>query len=223
VRTARLVALRVGHSYDAVDYSSVLKRRNLKLKFAGQVCKAMSPFLSSLLANFFGSLLAGMVLALAGYFLITRKYQIVQPRQERIKEAILVCSLLIDELQDGKEFAESYLAGKPKEERLQMHAWDALKGSQAVRFLPIVCLEPILKAYSDLHVLEFLFRREEDAQLRDWETGNTGVSSGAVRLGKMIAKGVSNRLSRSQQNCAHAIRTLTGERERLKASLGIGG
>jgi hypothetical protein len=176
----------------------------------------MSEFVSSLLANFLGSLSAGIFLALAGYFLITRKYQIIQPLKERIREQILVCSLLIDELQDGEEFAESYLMGKHREERLRTHAWDALKGSQAVRFLPIGCLEPMLKAYFDLHALEYLFLKEEDAQMRDWEKGNTGVASGAARLGKMISKGVKTRLSRTQQSCADAVRALKEERDRLR-------
>jgi len=173
----------------------------------------MSAFASSLLANFLGSLFAGGLLAWAAYRLITRKYQIIQPRQERIREEILVCSLLIDELREGKEFADGYLTGKRPEERSQMHAWDALKGSQTVRFLPIGCLEPMLKAYSDLHVLEYLFLKVEDAQMNDWAIGNSGETSGAARLGKMISKGVRNRLSRSKQNCADAIQALTAERE----------
>jgi hypothetical protein len=125
----------------------------------------MGPFTSSLLANFFGSLLAGTVLATAAYFLITRRYEVIQPRQERIREEILVCSLLIDELQAGKAFADSYLGSGPRtKNRLQMHAWDALKGSRAVRFLPIACLGPMLKAYADLYMLEYMFLKVEDAQ-----------------------------------------------------------
>ncbi len=181
----------------------------------------MCEFVSSALANFLGSLFAGALLAWVGFLLITRKYQITQPRREKIKEEILVCSLLIDELQEGKEFVDSYLSGGPRsKERLQMHAWDALKGSQAVRFLPIDCLEPMLKAYGDLYALEYLFLKLEDAQLRDWETGNSGVASGAARLSKMINPGVNTRLSRSQKNCAEAVNALTEQKKRLTASLG---
>jgi hypothetical protein len=168
-----------------------------------------------MLANFFGSLLAGTCIALTGFVLITWRYQIFQPRQERIREQMLVCSLLIDELEDGKKFADDQLTKKTRGERLGMHAWDALKGSQAVRFLPLGCLEPMLKAYSDLRVIEYMYLREEDAHLTDIETGNSGPSARGARLGKVISKDVVFRLSRSQQNCADAIRALTAERERL--------
>jgi hypothetical protein len=179
----------------------------------------MNVFIYSLLANFFGSLLAGAVLAGIGYFFFTRRYQIIQPRQERVKEEILVCSLLVEELERGKEFADRRLSGSQTFERLQMHAWDALKGSQAMRFLPIGCLEPMLKAYADLYVLEYMFLKVEDAQMRDFESGNSGVTSGAARLSKMISDGVRTRLLRAQQNCGEAISALTAEREHLKISL----
>jgi len=183
----------------------------------------MCGFISSSLANFLGSLLAGGLLAWIAYVFITRKYQIIQPRRERIKEEILVCSLLIDELVDGREFADSYLGPGPRsKKRLQMHAWDALKGSQAVRFLPIGCLKPMLKAYGDLNVLEYMFLKVESAQLRDWETGNSGVASGAARLGKMISEEVKIRLARLRENCADAVSALTVERERLNSDLGSG-
>ncbi|HEY4739363.1 MAG TPA: hypothetical protein VIH76_02075 [Candidatus Acidoferrales bacterium] len=179
----------------------------------------MGSFTSSVLANFLGSLLAGTALALTGYYLITRRYQIIQPRQDRIKEETLVCSLLMGELERAKEFVDRRLTGMQTLERLQMHAWDALKGSQAIRFLPIGCLEPVLRAYSDLYVLEYMFLKVEDAQMKDFETGNSGVMSGAARLGKMISDGVRNRLLQAQKNCADAIGALASEAERLKASL----
>src|ERR1039458_137218 len=110
----------------------------------------MSEFASSLLANFLGSLFAGVLLALAIYYFVTRRLEIIRPRQERIKEQIQVCSLLIRELQACKEFVDDQLTVKRGQERLQMDTWDALKGSQAVRFLPLECLEPMLKVYADL-------------------------------------------------------------------------
>jgi hypothetical protein len=176
----------------------------------------MSVFWLSVLANFLGSLVAGAVLASIAYLLITRELEIIRPREERIAEQLMVCDLLIGELEKGQRFAQKYLIGGPHVERLEMHAWDALKGSQPLRFLPISCVRPVLKAYSDLYVLEHFFLSLEDAQMKEWTSGEATARSGAALLGKNISKGVALRLDRAQISCAEAATALRAERQRLQ-------
>jgi hypothetical protein len=177
----------------------------------------MNSFISATLANLIGSLLAGGLLAWGVFFFVTQKLEIVKPREERIREQLMVCDLLIGELNAGKEFASAYIAHTPTKERLQMHAWEAVKGSQAIRFLSVNCVQPILKAYADLYELEALFLAVEQAQMREWTTGDPAGKSRAALLGKQLALGVAIRLERVQKSCAEAMKVLTLERERLQA------
>jgi hypothetical protein len=177
----------------------------------------MPEFLSSSLANFVGSLLAGTILAVAIYCFVTRRLEIIQPRQERIEEEIMVCNLLIGELERAREFAAGYLRGPRPKERLHMHAWDALKGSRAMRLLPVRCLDSLLKAYGLLYELEYLFLKVEEAQMDAWAAGDESATSGLTLLGKKLSEGVRNRLALSQRNCEEAKRSMRAERDRLVA------
>jgi hypothetical protein len=177
----------------------------------------MGGFWSSALANFIGSLAAGVLLGVVAYFFVTRRLQIIQPRRERIGEQLMVCDLLIAELGKGLQFVKGYRRGAPIEERLEMHAWDALKGSQSLRFLPIDCVQPVLKAYAHLYVLEHFFLSVEKVEMKEWTSGDSRVKSGASRLGEKMAAPVAIRLARADEACTEAINALTAERDRLRS------
>jgi|SRR5579863_10496850 len=180
----------------------------------------MNSFWTSALANFFGSAAAGFIILIIGYRFITRNLEIMRPRRERLAEQELVCDLLVHELRQFcavVEAIETKSIPASKFPPLHTDAWETVKGSQSVRFLPIACLEPILSAYSGIYNLQRWLVKLEDAELREWTTDNPG-RAGAAILGKRIAGEFVLLALNTRQASERAIAALDDQKARSHSS-----
>ncbi len=181
----------------------------------------MSTFWSSFLSNFLGSLGAGVLVALLAFLFITYRLDIQKPRKERIGEQHLVCDLLIAELRDFHRIVAAVQNQELPADRfppLQTGAWEALKGSQAMRFLPLECLAALLGVYSRIYNLQRWMLRAEDLRMTAWTSGGGSAQTGASILVKQLAAEVAKLLLSTDKQCVHVIELLELAKRNLKFS-----
>lgn len=136
-------------------------------------------FSSSILANIVSDLVAGTLLAVGAYFLITYRLEVVRPLREIQMERKIICGLVASEI---KGFLAAFERMKDErfDARVDADTWEAIKGSQAVRSLPLKCLELVLRAYSGIYAVRHQLERIQMAELMSWSAdspqGQTGSS-----------------------------------------------
>ena len=164
----------------------------------------------SALPSFLGSLVAGVLITAGVYYLVTRKLEIIRPLRERRLEQAVVCRLLSREL-DQFRYSVGLFRDGLFETRIQTHAWEALKASQAVRFLPIHCLEPMLNAYSGIYTVNQWLERADMAEALSW----TVSGSGAGALMKKLRENALKLAQETDKDCKKAVEALQSEVKRL--------
>ncbi len=151
--------------------------------FAGSVGFLMTQeFWEAVISSFLGGVLAGVAIAFGVYRFVTRRFEILKPLAEKRAEQRVVCSIISRELDQFRYSADTLFPnGRFSEGRIEPHAWEALKGSQALHSLPVKLLEPILNAYSGIYFVNRLLDRMELAEMIDWSSPS---GSGAAQYVK---------------------------------------
>ena len=167
-------------------------------------------FWTSALANFVGSLVANSLVAAVVYYLVTYKLEIVRPLRERQLEQKTVCDLLARELDQFSFSVQDFSSGR-FETRIQAHAWEALKGSQAMRFLPVRCLEPVLNAYSGIYTAHQWLERADLADALSWAI----PGSAATALANKLRQDALKLAVVTDKDCKKAVEELRSEAQRL--------
>ncbi len=171
-------------------------------------------FWEAVASSFLGGVLAGVFIAFGVYLFVTRRFAILKPLAEKRAEQRVVCSIISRELDQFRYSADTlFPKGRFFEGRIEPHAWEALKGSQALHSLPVNLLEPILNAYSGIYAVNRLIDRMEYAEMLDWGSASSG---GAALYVKNKKKEIPKLAEETEKDCHKAVEALEDQLRKLQ-------
>jgi len=169
--------------------------------------------LNALLANFLGSLLAGLLLAGILYWLVTRPLEILRPAKERRFERATIVRMVREELSNCLNI--DTIHQDPKNEqamlsRFPTSAWDAACRSASFPLSPTVTAA-VFRTYEAIEAFNKLADRIEALEVPAWSSGSPDGRSGAEILRRNLLSQVRMVSGAAAQECRSATEILRAE------------